>query len=126
MANHDDTGQQNTLDSSTEGALNGEQVSEPEEGRHVVQSEAEQGHQSMVPAQEAVHEHMSLKESRMLQGEVGSPPQGALEPGSPTMDHQDNEAPSSATEEQPERETVPVLAQRLEAEGEQRLTQQAE
>lgn len=124
MANHDDTGQQDALDSSTGWTPNGEQAPE-QEGRFTGQGESEQSHQGIVPAQEAVQEHMRLHEHAVPQGEVGTPPEGALEPDSPTSDHQDDGTPSSAPEEQPEREVVPVPAARLEAEGEEPLNQQA-
>ena len=125
MANHDDTGQQDTLDSSTEGALSGEQTSGQEESRLTGQGESEQRHQGIMPAQEAEQEHMRLQEHAVPQGEVGTPLEGALELDSPTSDHQDEGTPSSAPEEQPEREVVPVPAAQVEAEGEEPLNQQA-
>ena len=116
MAHHDDsTSQQDDQSSSTEWAPGGEQAPEQEEGRREAQAESEQG---LVAASEAAYEQSNMQEDGVpQQSEIGTPPQGATEPVDPTMDHQDDETPSTSPEEPPEREAVPVLSERLEAPG---------
>src|SRR5215472_10118613 len=121
MANDNDgAGQQDTQDNgSTEWTSSGEPPLEQED-RHTGEGESEQGHQGMVPSEEAAYEHSSLQEHEVPpQDEIGPQLQGAGELVDPTMEQQDEETPTSAPEELPEQELVPVPAEHMEAEDEQ-------
>lgn len=89
----------------TETAPSGEQPPEQEERGYEDQETSDQGLESV---QEVEHEHSLLEQEMAQPDEIDTPPQGELELVDALRDQPDDEIPSSAPAEQPERETVVV------------------